>query len=99
MTLADDLAALIAAREAAKLANWDYESTETVASVADDFIEVHGAELLALMAENARLRAALEEFFEDVDADWTNDNIRPGTFAFRFMHAANKLRAALRGPS
>jgi hypothetical protein len=43
------------------------------------------------------LRAALTAFFEDIDADWSNDNFRPGTFAFRFRAAADRLRLVFEG--
>jgi hypothetical protein len=59
-------------------------------------LEIEGhlnAEGRSLQVPNA-LEGALAAFFEDVDADWSNDNIRPGDFAFRFRAAADRLRVA-----
>jgi len=74
----------------------DYGAHYSMCPVSDDNDPV---EPVAVYERAARaepgLREALAAFFEDIDADWTNDNIRPGTFAFRFRAAADRLRAAL----
>ena len=50
--------------------------------------------LLGCERMGTHIDEALEAFFEDIDADWSNDNLRPGTFAFRFRRAADRLRLA-----
>jgi hypothetical protein len=113
MTLADDLAALIAAREAAEASNpgrGDLALEAYFMAAAINVIEAHGAELAALvaenegyrslllslnvvlderLAENARLRAALELF---PPMEWDSED-QP------WIDAVEEARAALRGPS